>query len=296
MYRLPPMPIHFPLISVNGSLDASISPLDRGFAYGDGVFETCRYVQGVIPLWNYHRERLLHSVERLNIPFDECLLNQYLDAMLARLSDANIAQAVVKVTLTRGVGGRGYRVPDQITPTYCVGVFPCSELQSEQFRNGVPVRICDLRLSLAPALAGMKHLNRLEHILARAEWQDEFAEGLLLDVQGCVIEATVSNLFAVKDNQLFTPDLSSAGVAGIMRKTIIDKLAPTLGLACHIVNMKLDFLREADEIFLCNSVYGIWPVSTLVDDRQSTNSSQLSYSKHFITHTLQESLAQFFSE
>jgi len=289
------MAIKFPLISVNGVLDAAISPLDRGFAYGDGVFETCRYSHGVIPLWNYHRERLLHSAERLKIPLDERLLNQYLNFTLAYLGEDNIAQAVVKITLTRGVGGRGYRIPDQVEPTYCIGIFPGNQLHSEQYLNGVAVRICDLRLSQAAALAGMKHLNRLEHILARAEWQDEFAEGLLLDKQGRVVEATVSNLFAVKNNQLYTPDLSAAGVAGIMRKTIIEKLAPNLGLACHIVDMKLDFVRAADEIFLCNSVYGIWPVNTLVDDRQSANASQHSYSKHLITHTLQESLAQFFS-
>lgn len=290
------MSINLPPISVNGVLDAAISPLDRGFAYGDGIFETCRYSQGVIPLWNYHRERLLCSAERLKIPLDENLLTQYLDAMLAYLRDASIAQAVVKITLTRGIGGRGYRLPDQVDPTYCVGIFPGSQLQTEQYRNGVNVRICDLRLSQTPALAGMKHLNRLEHILARAEWNDEFAEGLLLDVQGRVIEATVSNLFAVKDNQLFTPDLSAAGVAGIMRKTIIDKLAPTLGLVCHIVDMDLDFLHTADEIFLCNSVYGIWPVNTLVDDRQLANASQYSYSKHVVTHTLQEHIAQLFGE
>lgn len=285
------MSINFPLISVNGVLDAAISPLDRGFAYGDGVFETCRYSQGVIPLWNYHRDRLLHSAERLKIPFDEHLLNQYLNSMLAYLGDEKAAQAVVKITLTRGVGGRGYRLPDQSAPTYCVGIFPCDHLRTVQYREGVSVRICDLRLSQTPVLAGMKHLNRLEHILARAEWRDEFAEGLLLDVQGRVIEATVSNLFAVKDNQLFTPDLSAAGVAGIMRKTIIEELAPTSGLACQVVDMDLDFLHTTDEIFLCNSVYGIWPVNALVE-----NASQYSYSKHVVTHTLQQHIAQLFRE
>src|SRR5688572_627236 len=154
------MSTNLPLISVNGVLDAAISPLDRGFAYGDGVFETCRYSHGVIPLWNYHRERLLHSAERLKIPLDERLLNQYLNSMLAYLSDENVAQAVVKITLTRGIGGRGYRIPDQVEPTYCIGIFPGNQLHSEQYLNGVAVRICDLRLSQAPALAGMKHLNR----------------------------------------------------------------------------------------------------------------------------------------
>lgn len=296
MYRLLPMPINLPLISVNGVLDAAISPLDRGFAYGDGVFETCRYSQGTIPFWNYHRERLSRSAERLKIPFNGSLLAQYLDAMLVQLSDANIAQAVVKITLTRGIGGRGYRLPDQVRPTYCVGVFPGSQLQTEQYRNGVNVRICDLRLSQAPVLAGMKHLNRLEHILARAEWQDEFAEGLLLDVQGKVVEATVSNLFVVKNNQLYTPDLSVAGVAGIMRSIIIEKLAPRLGLSCHTVDMELDFVCAADEIFLCNSVYGIWPINQLTDDRESANATHKRYTQHQITRSLQQQLAYMLGE
>lgn len=290
------MPINFPLISVNGVLDSAISPLDRGFAYGDGVFETCRYSQGSIPLWSYHRERLSHSAERLKIPLNEALLTQYLNAMLAYLNDANITQAVVKITLTRGVGGRGYRLPDQVVPTYCIGIFPGSQLRTEPYCNGVAVRICDLRLSQVPALAGMKHLNRLEHILARAEWQDEFAEGLLLDVQGRVVEATVSNLFIVKNNQLYTPDLSMTGVAGIMRKTIMEKLAPALELACHTVDMELDFLCTADEIFLCNSVYGIWPVSLLIDDRQSVIASKNIYNNHQTTRALQQQLAHLLDE
>lgn len=290
------MPINFPLISVNGVLDAAISPLDRGFAYGDGVFETCRYSYGSIPLWSSHRERLLHSAGRLSIPFDGDVLARYLDSMLAYLNDEHIEQAVIKITLTRGVGGRGYRLPDQVAPTYCIGVFPGSPLQTEQYRRGVNVRICDLRLSQVPALAGMKHLNRLEHILARAEWKDEFAEGLLLDTHDRVVEATVSNLFVVKHNQLFTPDLSAAGVAGIMRKTIIDKLAPALGLDCHIKDITLDFLHTADEIFLSNSIYGIWPVNIVTDDRRATAASQYHFPNHRITRMLQQELVRLLNE
>jgi len=290
------MSINLPLINVNGVLDAAISPLDRGFAYGDGVFETCRYQHGSIPLWSYHRERLLHSAERLQIPVDESLLMQYLNSLLAQIAHSGIQGAVIKIILTRGVGGRGYRLPDFVKPTYCVGIFPCSQLQTDQYRDGVTVRVCNLRLAQSSALAGMKHLNRLEHILARAEWQDEFAEGLLLDEQGRVVEATVSNLFAVKNNQLYTPDLSAAGVAGIMRRAIIEKLAPELGIVCRIVDMELDFLKAADEIFLCNSVYGIWPVNQLVDDRQTTALSQTNYSEGQITHALQKQLAYLLGE
>jgi 4-amino-4-deoxychorismate lyase len=216
--------------------------------------------------------------------------------MLERLSDANTPQAVVKITLTRGIGGRGYRLPSQVAPTYCIGIFPGNQLRTEQYCNGVAVRICDLRLSQAPALAGMKHLNRLEYILARAEWQDEFAEGLLLDAQGRIVEATVSNIFVIKNSQLYTPDLSAAGVAGIMRKTIIEKLAPALGLVCHTVDMKLDFVRSADEFFLCNSVYGIWPVNELMDNRQPLVVYTNCYINRQITQSLQQKLAHLLGE
>lgn len=289
------MPNNLPLLSVNGVLDAAISPLDRGFAYGDGVFETCRYQKGAVPLWHYHRERLLQSAERLKILLDEVLLLQYRDELIARAHADGIDDAVLKITVTRGVGGRGYRLPEVVLPTYCLGVFAGNPLQTEQFNQGVSVRLCDLRLSLNPALAGMKHLNRLEHILARAEWGGEYAEGLLLDTQGRLIEATVSNIFVVKNNQLYTPDLSGAGVAGVMRRAIIEQLAPAVKLDVNIMEMELDFLLSADEIFLCNSVYGIWPVNNIVDDRQK-NSTQNIYSQHQVAQVLQRQLIQLFSE
>lgn len=286
------MPINLPLISVNGVLDAAISPLDRGFAYGDGVFETCRYQNGSIPLWQYHRERLLQSAKRLDIPLDEQLLLRYRDELLAKIDSSQIPYGVLKVTITRGVGGRGYRVPDAVKPTYCLGAFSGNSLYTESYRAGVSVRVCNLRLSQSPALAGMKHLNRLEHILARAEWMNEFAEGLLLDAEGRVIEATVSNLFTVKGNQLYTPDLARAGVAGVMRRLIIERLAPALELDVNVVDMDLDFIATVDEIFLCNSVYGIWPVNNVVDDRQKTP-QQYAYHQHQITQALQQQLEQF---
>ena len=285
------MPINLPLISVNGEFNAAISPLDRGFTYGDGVFETCRYSHGSIPLWDAHWARLLHSAERLKIPVDVDLLKHYLNDVLVILTEENITQAVIKITLTRGVGGRGYRLPDQVHPTYCIGAFPGNSLQSDNYAKGVSVRICGLQLSQSPTLAGMKHLNRLEHILARSEWHDEFAEGLLLDAQDKIIEATVSNVFAVKNNRLFTPDLSLAGVAGIMRKTIIDQLAPLVGVDCDVTDMDLAFLYAADEVFLCNSVYGIWPVNSIVDDHQSQRVEvQHLYINHQVTHKLQHQL------
>lgn len=257
------MQITSPLISVNGVLDAAISPLDRGFTYGDGLFETCRIHNGRIPLWNFHLERLEASAVRLGIPFDRHRLEDYCQQLFALAPVGTISAGVFKIILTRGVGGRGYRMPDHAEPTYCLGVFPAQVLQSDAYTQGVDIRICAQRLSHSPSLAGIKHLNRLEHILARGEWQDEYAEGVLLDVDDHVVEATVSNIFLVKDNQLITPELNRAGVAGIMRRLVLERLAPSLGIDVIADDVTLAAFLDADEIFLTNSIFGIWPVRSV---------------------------------
>ncbi|QEY12968.1 aminodeoxychorismate lyase [Cellvibrio sp. KY-YJ-3] len=287
------MSLKLPFVSVNGVLDAAISPLDRGFAYGDGIFETCRYHAGEIPLWFFHRDRLVSSAQRLQIPLNESVLMTRLTSVLNLLHSAAIMAAVVKIQVTRGAGGRGYRIPLDLEPTYCISVFPAEPLHSSNYLNGVDVRICEQRLSTNKSLAGMKHLNRLEQILARAEWQDEYAEGLVMDDSGNLIEATVSNLFAVKNKQLYTPDLTFCGVAGIMRRTILENLAPQLALNVEVGAMSLDFVCSADELFLCNSVYGIWPVNRLVDQRTAP-AIVANFAQHSLTRKLQNSVEQFF--
>lgn len=288
------MSIELPLFSINGVIGAAISPMDRGFAYGDGLFETCRYQSGQIPLWDFHRDRLLTSAKRLKIAVDEAQLCRYLTDVVAALGNAAVDSAVVKIQLTRGVGGRGYRAAANLEPTYCLGAFPVEPLGSCNYYDGVDVRVCYQRLAANPALAGMKHLNRLEQILARAEWQDEYAEGLLLDGTGSVIEATVSNLFVVKNGELFTADLSQCGVAGVMRGKIIEHLAPALSMDVKITHMDLDFVFAADELFLCNSVYGIWPVNRLVDDRNA-DIREVRFVAPAVSRRLQKSLEYLFA-
>ena len=267
-------------LSVNGVPDGAISPLDRGFSYGDGLFETCRCVNGRIPLWPYHLERLLASAKRLHIPLDEPLLQNWLDQTLIQCG--SIPDSVIKIQITRGSGGRGYVIPAQVTPTYVVAAFVGTALESTAFTEGVDVRICDLRLSRNPALAGIKHLNRLEQVLARSEWNNEYAEGLLLDTDGNLIEATASNLFLVRNGELITPDLSATGVAGVLRRVIIEVLAPKLDLPVRSAAFGLDELSRAEEIFLTNSVFGIWPIKRI-------QGLELNLS-HVITRQLQQEL------
>ena len=276
-----------PVIAVNGVLGAQVSPLDRGFAYGDGVFETCKMLQGKIPLWHLHKERLLKSCEKLLIPVSIDLAESQLASLIALLTTTDIANAVVKFTVTRGQGGRGYRAPDSVSPTIVIGVFPAANYPQSYFSEGVSVRLCNQRLNCNPSLAGLKHLNRLEQILARAEWQDDaIAEGILLDTQGILIEAVFSNIFLIKHGELFTPDLSEAGVAGVMRRFIIETLAPQAGLKVHIKRLSLADLTTADAVFLCNSLYGIWPLTKLLSEQT------YSFNVDSITLKLQELLCK----
>jgi 4-amino-4-deoxychorismate lyase len=204
-----------PAIAINGVIGQQISPLDRGFTYGDGVFETCRMINAKIPLWNLHIERLIASCKKLSIPVTASVVQDFLAQLLSQIAPENLVSAVIKIIVTRGQGGRGYGLPNNIQPTICIGVFPPGSYPECNYSQGVSVRICAQRLGCNSNLAGLKHLNRLENVLARAEWKDEkFVEGLLFDTNNNLIEATMSNIFIVNNGDLYTPDLTEAGVAG----------------------------------------------------------------------------------
>lgn len=242
---------------INGQTSTQISALDRGFAYGDGFFETCRVYKNKIHLWDLHLARLQETARRLLIPLDIDFLSRCIQHLL---QENTYEDASLKIQITRGETQRGYAFPDNLAPNYILFLAQTNSFLMNNWLDGIRVRICDLRLSANPGLAGLKHLNRLENILARAEWKNEFAEGLLFDADDHLIEATMSNIFLVKHNQLMTPDLSRSGVAGVMRQAIMDIYAPELSLSVVTSKITREDLNTADEIFVCNSLIGIWPV------------------------------------
>lgn len=270
----------FPLISVNGVFNGTVSPLDRGLAYGDGIFETCRYQAGAIPLWEFHRQRLTGACQTLMIPLDYSLLEAHLTSVVQRVQNLGGRDGVIKILVTRGPGGRGYALPEQVSPTICIIFFDAVPDSPQNIR----IRLCRQRLSRNSGLAGLKHLNRLEQVMARAEWVNEYHEGLMLDDEGSVVEVTAGNVFLVRDKQLITPDLSDAGVAGIMRRIIVERLAPGLKLPVTIKKVSLAELLAADEVFVCNSIRGIMSVSALDGDFPAQ------YHRHEVTHSLQDQL------
>lgn len=265
-------------VLVNGKPGACVSALDRGLLYGDGVFETIRVCDGEPRYWSCHMQRLQAGCERLGIsPCDTVLLT----AEAGRLLDGSGA-GVLKVIVTRGSGGRGFRPEAGTAPTRIVQLHSLPVYSPDCAQSGVTARICATRLGHNPALAGIKHLNRLEQVMARREWNDAgIAEGLLLDRDDNLIEGTMSNIFLVRENVLTTPVLDRCGVAGIMRSWVLNA-AQQAGLDFRVRNIHADELKQAQEVFVCNSVIGIWPVIAAGD---------LAWEKGEITAGLQAQLS-----
>lgn len=244
---------------INGVPGDMFSIHDRGLLYGDGVFRTLRVSGGKILCWPRHFRRLQQDCAALGLPCPEAAL---LFAELQQLA-AQQPDGVAKIIVTRGPGVRGYAPSANITPTRILSLTPFTPYPDEFYSQGVKLRVCDLRLAHQPRLAGIKHLNRLENVLAASEWNDAgIAEGLLLDVAGNVIEGTRSNMFTVSAGELRTPDLSLCGVAGVQRERVME-WASAHGMPCRPGQFGLDELLAADEIFMVNSVIGLWPVREL---------------------------------
>lgn len=247
------------MILVDGRPAETVTAADRGLQYGDGLFETLAVRRGRPELWDRHLRRLAGGCARLGLPAPDPATLAGEAAGLCR----GVDRGVLKLLLTRGAGGRGYRPPPAPRPTRILSLHPWPDYPPAWWREGVVARVCRQPLSLNPALAGLKHLNRLDQVLARAEWDNPaVAEGLMLDPLGRVVEGTMSNLFLGRRGVLYTPRLDQAGVAGVMRALVLE-LAARQGLSCREVNVSLADLEAADEVFLCNSVVGLWPVRRL---------------------------------
>lgn len=244
---------------VNGWPAQSVDAADRGLAYGDGVFRTLVVREGRALNWSRHYRLLRRDCAQVAIA---CPEESVVREEIRRLAPAN---ATVKVIVTRGSGGRGYAFAADSSPTRIVVAYPSLPSMAQSAEQGIIARRCDLVLAEQPRLAGVKSLNRLENVLARAEWRDPaIGEGLLGDSAGRVIEGTMSNVFVVRAGAVATPDLSRCGVAGAQRERVIDLLAAE-GVRCAVRDVPFDELAQADEIFLANSVIGIWPVVRLGD-------------------------------
>ena len=244
---------------INGQQAERISIRDRGFQYGDGCFETIRVLSNKPILWSAHLKRLKHACKTLQLSVNFELLQSEITQLLQRNKTADV---ILKIIVTRGEGGRGYTPPEHAN---CTRIIQLIDYVAADTRTGARVVVCQHRLSSNSLLGGIKHLNRLDQVIASAQIPADFDEGLCLDEQGSVIEGCRSNLLLAIDNQLVTPDLGKSGVEGIMLNYLIDKFQ-VLDTRVLRKTISLRELKTASEIFLCNSVFGIWPVAEIENE------------------------------
>lgn len=246
---------------INGRYSDAVAADDRGLAYGDGLFETIKIEAGLAEFLAEHLQRLENGCQRLRIRCDVPIIEAEIHQLL---SEAGVDSGILKIIISRGQGGRGYRADFTACANRYISLQSSAVDYCRQQARGVLLRLCDTRLSISPALAGIKHLSRLENVLARSEWVDDRVdEGLLLDIDGRLIEGTMSNVFLIHHGRLHTPALHRCGVEGVVRRVLLERILPALALSCEVTDLSMHDVYAAEELFVCNSLIGIWPVTAV---------------------------------
>lgn len=248
---------------VNQQPQNTVNAADRGLAYGDGAFATMRSLpltqqsnQCRIHLLDLHLSRLEQACARLGIVWSPSV--QLIDHLLNLAT--NNPNSCIKLLLSRGVGGRGYQAPTtqtqlQVTEVTSVHAMPAHYLSWQQ--QGIKLATSNITLGLQPLLAGMKHLNRLEQVLIKSQpIADGFDDWLVYNTQGHLVEASMANIFLVKDQQIYTPAINQAGVSGVMREAVIDTLL-SMGFAINVTRLTSDDVDHADALMMSNSLLGL---------------------------------------
>ena len=229
---------------------------DRASHFGDGLFETIAVRQGKPCLWQYHLNRLQQGCVRLGLPpVDERALTADVHQHCAPLPDA-----VLKIILSAGNIQRGYQRPAIVIPNRYLQSQPWPDHPLYQTQSAVQLQLCQTRLGCQPLLAGIKHLNRLEQVLARNEIRPPADEGVMLDQQGWVVEGVMSNLLLQSDGQYWTPRIHDCGVAGVVRQLVLDR-AEQQGQSVRVDTVSLDKLKQAEAVYIMNSLLGVRRVS-----------------------------------
>jgi len=242
---------------VDGVRGDSLPADDRGLQYGDGVFETILVRAGRARFLEAHLARLSRGCTRLAISLPS------LPALRAEI-EAAVAMApplaVLKIIVTRGSARRrGYAPQGNETPRRLLSLWAAPG-RDARLDVGVDLRVADIRLGENPALAGIKHLNRLENVLAAAESASNGVfESLLLDASGNLTCGAMSNVFIARAGGIATPRIDRCGVAGVMRGIVLRECA-ALGIATAEERLTLDDLFAADEAFITNARIGVVPV------------------------------------
>ena len=246
---------------LDGALATELPLPDRGLDYGDGLFETLLVQEGSPLYLDFHLQRLQRGLRALVFPDCLAVAQKQLLEVSRTLRDRDWHWSVLRLTISRGAGPRGYAPPASARPRI---IITATELDRDCRRMSQGVKLClaTVRCATQPLLAGIKHLNRLEQVLAAAECRPAAAdEAVMLDQSGHLVSVTAGNLFLVKGKRLLTPALVTSGIAGTRRRLVMEKWAPAAGLSVQESSLTLRDLEAADEVFCSNSVHGVRPVA-----------------------------------
>lgn len=260
----------FSSLDEDGASPLSLS--NRALSYGDGIFETIRIVNGMVPLLDYHRARFLRGVEALTLGSSLEMLEQFdhaLERAVQKMQLIEHPSGLVKLFAIRREGGRGYAPAQPCVTDIQLQAFELPHYQSEFYSKGIHLKLCDHRLSEQPALAGIKHLNRLDQVLAARELADS-PEGLMLDQHNHVVEGTKSNLVVFSGEKIVTPEIVNCGIRGTLLSALLAGEVASLKL--HERPITLDDIYSADGLAMINSVFGVWPVSQFEQAEYSISS------------------------
>ena len=250
------------MFQINGKLTNKISIEDRAVQYGDGVFETIAVKENLLEFWKEHYQRLSKGCKVLKIKCpSEVFLKKEISKFLKKIKKKKF---ILKIIISRGIGGRGYNPPKKTKSTRILGAYNWPNYPERNFKKGIKMDICKTKLAMQPHLSEIKHLNRLEQIIARSEWQSKnISESIMLDFNDNVIEGTMSNIFGVKKNVFYTPVIKFSGIEGVMRNEIL-KLLKKNKEKYKVKKIKFKEFLNFEEIFICNSIFGIWSVRQIL--------------------------------
>ncbi len=240
-----------------------VSQWSRAVQFGDGVFETLKIESGQCKALKYHVQRLSIGLKSLHIAKPHENLSSMLQAYIKDMVNySGLSEGVLKIIVSRGDSARGYGFDSSLEPRVSVFFSPLQNLPQSNYKQGIKLQNLKTQCSVQTQLAGLKHLNRLENVLAKSELHEAFFEGLMSNHLGYVIEGTMSNVFFERDGTLYTPNLSLSGVKGVMRQQVLE--------CCHHKNIKvvvdnilLDSIFEFESAFICNSLIGILPAASI---------------------------------
>ena len=240
---------------INGKEQSNISIFNRNFQYGDGLFETCVVNNNQILFWEKHLSRLDIGCRKLKIKNIEEEI--WLKDIKKALSLTSKKNCVLKLILSRGNSQRGYSYPDDILQVRVVIV---SEMKNVQAKESFSLEYASSGYHSNPNLAGIKHCNRIEKILARSSLKRD--EAIMLDENQNIISVTQGNIYFIFGQSLVTPKLDRCGVIG-SRRSLILELAESIELNVEEGNVSMNDAKKADEAFISNSIMGIQSVNSI---------------------------------